>query len=172
MFGQKYGKRKKQYLKNLSSGEIVSREGDREERLQIGSSRRNREISHVCYYACFLNFFLQKKNRLICSDKSSYQKLAAKIKAFQSAFEVQLHVPTVLKDAIEYSLLGRLGSTCIFASSDLFTYTHMYANKMNYEFLFNLLCCLTLVFVVCIRQTVSFHMILFRRNTAQRYFGA
>ena len=32
----------------------------------------------------------------------------------------------------------------------------MYTNKVNYEFLFNLLCSLILVFVVCTWQTVSF----------------
>ena len=41
---------------------------------------------------CFI--FLRKKNRLIRTDKSPCQKLDAKIKAFQSAFEVKRHVPT------------------------------------------------------------------------------
>ena len=42
----------------------------------------------------FLIYFLRKTNRLIRTDKSPYQKLAAKIKAFQPAFEVKRHVPT------------------------------------------------------------------------------
>ena len=39
-------------------------------------------------------FFLRKENRHIRTDKSPSQILAAKIKAFQSAFEVKRHVPT------------------------------------------------------------------------------
>ena len=53
-----------------------------------------------------------------------------------------------------------------FAGSDLFTHTHMYTNKVSYEYKFNLLRSLILVFVVCIWQRVSFLTIIFRRNTA------
>ena len=52
-----------------------------------------------------------------------------------------------------------------FAASDLFTHTHVYTNKVSYEYKFNLQRSLILVFVVRTSQTVSFLTIIFRRNT-------
>ena len=51
-------------------------------------------IFRIMLLSFFLFVFLRKKNRLICTDKSPSQILAAKIKAFQAAFEVKRHVPT------------------------------------------------------------------------------